>query len=82
MLIVQSQALLNADHPSIFVVPLTTRLIDDAYPLRLRITKQSELEKHSDLLLDQLRATDNKRLVQGPLLQCTKAFMSRVWTRP
>ncbi len=78
VLIVQSQALLDAEHPSTLVVPLTTRLIDDAEPLRLRITAQSELEKHSDLLLDQLRAIDNKRLVQGPLLQCTSEFMSRV----
>lgn len=78
VLIVQSQALLDAEHPSTLVVPLTSCLIDDAEPLRLRITAQSELEKNSDLLLDQLRAIDNKRLTQGPLLQCTPEFMSRV----
>jgi len=78
VLIVQSQALLDAEHPSTLVVPLTTRLIEDAEPLRLRITAQSELEQNSDLLLDQLRAIDNKRLVQGPLMQCSSAFMSRV----
>jgi mRNA interferase MazF len=78
VLIVQSQALLTADHPSTLVVPLTSRTIEDAEPLRLRIRAQSELNKDSDLLLDQLRAIDNHRLVQGPLLQCSPGFMSRV----
>ena len=78
VLIVQSQALLDADHPSTLVIPLTTRLIDDAEPLRLRIAAQSELDKDSDLLLDQLRAIDNKRLTRGPLAQCTPEFMKRV----
>ena len=78
VLIVQSQALLDADHPSTLIVPLTTRLADDAEPLRLRIPAQDQLMKDSDLLLDQLRAIDNKRLVEGPLLQCSADFMARV----
>lgn len=78
VLIVQSQALLDADHPSTLIVPLSTRLIADAAPLRLRLSAQDGLSKESDLLLDQLRAIDNKRLVQGPLLQCTPEFMAQV----
>lgn len=78
VLIVQSQALLDADHPSTLVVPFTTRLTADAEPLRLHIAAHGGLEKDSDLLLDQLRAIDNKRLLQGPLLQCSAEFMSRV----
>lgn len=78
VLIVQSQALLDAEHPSTLVIPFTTRLTDDAEPLRLRIAAQAGLDKDSDLLLDQLRAIDNKRLTQGPLLQCTPDFMRRV----
>jgi len=78
VLIVQSQALLEADHPSTLIVPLTSSLIDDAEPLRLRLSAQAGLDKDSDLLLDQLRAVDNKRLVQGPLMQCPPEFMGRV----
>jgi mRNA interferase MazF len=78
VLIVQSRALLDADHPSTLIVPLTTRLADDAEPLRLRIPAQGRLMKDSDLLLDQLRAIDNKRLAEGPLLQCSADFMARV----
>ena len=78
VLIVQSQALLDAEHPSTLVVPMTSRLIDAAEPLRLRLSAQAGLDKDSDLLFDQLRAIDNKRLIQGPLLQCSPEFMGRV----
>ena len=78
VLIVQSQALLDAEHPSTLIVPLTTRLVDDAEPLRIRLKAQGRLKQDSDLLLDQLRAIDNKRLVDGPLLQCSAEFMARV----
>ena len=67
VLILQDQALLDVFHPSTLIVPLTTNLIEDAYPLRVRVNAQDSLEKNSDLLLDQIRAIDNKRLVRGPL---------------
>ncbi len=78
VLIVQSQALLDVDHPSTLVVPLTTRLIDDAAPLRLRVAAGGDLEQDSDLLLDQLRAIDNNRLVKGPLQRCSAALLAQV----
>lgn len=79
VLIVQGQALLDAQHPSTLVVPLTTQLIDDAEPLRIRITAQGRLTANSDLLLDQLRAIDNRRLLDGPLLRCDGEMMVRVY---
>ncbi|MGB9430154.1 MAG: type II toxin-antitoxin system PemK/MazF family toxin [Gammaproteobacteria bacterium] len=78
VLIVQSQALLDAEHPSTLIIPLTSQLTDDAEPLRLRLPAHGGLDKNSDLLLDQLRAIDNERLVQGPLFQCSREFMSKV----
>jgi mRNA interferase MazF len=66
-LIVQAQALLDVEHPSTLVVPLTTRLIEAAEPLRVRIRAAGRLKKDSDALIDQVRAIDNRRLVQGPL---------------
>jgi mRNA interferase MazF len=67
VLILQNQALLDADHPSTLVVPLTTNLVEDAEPLRIRIAASNRLDKDSDLLIDQLRAIDNNRLIEGPL---------------
>lgn len=78
VLIVQAQALLEARHPSTLVIPLTTSLIDDAEPLRIRIPSVARLRRDSDLLVDQLRAIDNRRLSQGPVARLSKLQMSRV----
>lgn len=78
VLIVQAQALLDAQHPSTLVIPLTTNLVDDAEPLRLRIATAGRLRRNSDLLIDQLRAIDNRRLVQGPVTRLSPTFMQEV----
>jgi mRNA interferase MazF len=78
VLIVQTQALLDVQHPSTLIIPLTTRLIEDAEPLRLRLAAQPGLDKASDILVDQLRSIDNKRLIQGPLMRCDAVFMQRI----
>lgn len=79
VLVLQNQALLDAEHPSTLIIPLTTNLIDDAEPLRLRVLAQGGLNKDSDLLVDQLRAIDNKRLIDGPLLHLDDEIMGRVY---
>jgi len=78
VLIVQTQPLLDAQHPSTLVIPLTTRLIEDAAPLRIRVPASSGIARDSDLLVDQLRAIDNRRLVKGPLAQLGPELMSQV----
>ena len=79
VLLLQNQALLDAKHPSTLIIPLTTNLIDDAEPLRLRVAAQGGLNQDSDLLIDQLRAIDNKRLIEGPLLRLDAEAMGRVY---
>lgn len=80
VLIVQGQALLDAKHPSTLIIPLTTQLMEDAEPLRIRVVAQGRLTADSDLLIDQLRAIDNRRLIDGPLLRCDGELMMRVNT--
>jgi mRNA interferase MazF len=80
VLIIQNQALLDAGHPSTLVIPLTTRLIEDAAPLRLRLNARDGLERDSDLLIDQIRAIDNQRLVTGPLTLLTAEELSRIYS--
>lgn len=80
MLIVQAQTLVDAGHPSTLIVPLTTKLTDDAEPLRIRVHAQSSLRRDSDLLIDQLRAIDNQVLVKGPLSNLDEATIERVAT--
>jgi mRNA interferase MazF len=78
VLVVQSQALLDAGHPSTYVIPLTTGLVADAEPLRIRIQASQHLPRDSDLLMDQLRAIDDCRLVRGPLLRLPGSEMRRI----
>jgi len=78
VLLVQAQALLDAGHPSTIVVPLTTRTEDNAEPLRIRVPAGGTLRKDSDLLIDQLRAIDNHRLVKGPLITLSQAQLRKV----
>jgi len=79
VLLLQEQALLDAKHPTTIIIPLTTQLVDDAYPLRIRIRKTAKLKQNSDLLIDQIRAIDNKRLVEGPILQCGPRFLNKIY---
>lgn len=79
VLIIQNQGLLDVQHPSTIIIPLTTQLIDDSEPLRIRITAIEKLEKDSDLILDQVRAIDNKRLVSGPLARLDEEQLKRVF---
>ena len=62
VLILQAEALLLAGHPSTLIAPLTTRLVDGAEPLRVRIDAAEALARDSDVLVDQLRSIDNRRL--------------------
>ncbi len=78
VLIVQSQALLDAHHPSTLIIPLTTNLIEDAEPLRIRIAAADQLQQDSDLLIDQMRAIDNRRLAQGPLTRLATHVLAQV----
>jgi mRNA interferase MazF len=61
VVIVQSN-LLNINHASTLVCPVSTNVINGAEPLRVHLDKQ--LDRPSDILVDQLRAIDNKRLIK------------------
>jgi mRNA interferase MazF len=78
VLVVQATALLQAEHPSTYVIPLTTRLVEDAEPLRIRISSSGRRLRDSDLLMDQLRAIDNRRLIRGPIQKLSSPVMKRV----
>ena len=62
VVIVQT-GLLNDTHLSTIVCPLTTNIQPDMNILRVHL-KKSQLDQISDVLIDQIRAIDNKRLIQ------------------
>ena len=55
--------LLNDQHLSTIICPITTNIQPEIELLRVHLRK-SQLEKASDILVDQIRAIDNKRLLQ------------------
>lgn len=59
--------LINDTHPSTIVCPLTTQIIDLEHGLlrfAIHPDTTSGLEKKSDVMIDQLRALDNRRFIQ------------------
>ena len=67
VLIYQTNLLNDCKHPTTIILPISTILIDDTYPLRYRISKRDNLEKDSDILCDQIRALDNQRIMPNLL---------------
>ena len=62
VVIVQTD-LLNDTHASTLVCPITSKVNLEMELLRVHLGK-SQLEQPSDVLVDQLRAIDNKRLLK------------------
>ena len=70
-LIIQSDLLNDANHPSTTVIPLTSRLVNNAAPLRFRISVRDELQSDSEVMLDQIRSIDNRRISNEVLTELT-----------
>ena len=64
VVVVQSDFINENGYPTTIVVPLSTKLIDDVFPLRYRITKREKLQYDSDALIAHIRAIDNSRFVE------------------
>ena len=62
VVIVQTD-LLNEVHLSTLICPITTNVKEEIEILRVHL-KRGQLEKLSDILIDQVRAVDNKRLIK------------------
>jgi mRNA interferase MazF len=64
VLVMQSD-LLNNTHPSTIICPITTNIYKKVKILRINIDKEeSGLNKESALMIDQIRAIDNKRFIK------------------
>jgi mRNA interferase MazF len=62
VVIVQTN-LLNEEHLSTLVCPVTTNVNPEIELLRVHL-KKGQLDKPSDILVDQIRAIDNRRLIK------------------
>jgi len=64
VIVVQTD-LLNNYHPSTIICPLTTHIHPQANILRVHLRKgEAGLMEKSDIMVDQLRAIDNRRFIK------------------
>ena len=64
VIVVQTD-LLNREHPSTIICPITTNVTPDAEILRVHLKKSKfGLKEDCDIMIDQVKAIDNRRLVK------------------
>ncbi len=57
--------LLNNEHPSTIICPITTNVKKESSLLRVHLSEnECGLKKNSDILVDQIRAIDNRRFIK------------------
>lgn len=65
VLVIQTNLLNKIPHPSTIICPITTNVQKDANILRVHLKKgTANLKENCDIMVDQLRAIDNKRLLK------------------
>jgi mRNA interferase MazF len=65
VVVIQTNMLNRITHPSTIVCPITTNVQEDSEILRIHLKKGTgNLLQNCDIMLDQIRAIDNNRLVK------------------
>jgi len=65
VLIIQSNLLNSIPHSSVLVCPITTNVVPSAIYLRVHLKDGiASLHNESDIMIDQIRAIDTKRLIK------------------
>jgi len=65
VIIIQTNLLNNVLHPSTLICPITTNVNSKVEILRVHLNKDmANLNQDCDIMIDQLRAIDNKRLIK------------------
>jgi mRNA interferase MazF len=65
VLVIQTNLLNKVPHPSTIICPLTTNVEKEVDILRVHLKKgMANLHENCDILIDQIRSIDNKRLIK------------------
>ena len=78
VLIVQADWLSAAQSRTVVVLPLTSHVRRDAEPLRVTVHARGGLRTESQVVVDQPRTLDRRRLGEGPLTELSVDEMARV----
>jgi mRNA interferase MazF len=82
-LIIQTDILNDAGHSTTIVIPCTTQVYRDAqgdgYPLRVYLGLIGKMKADSDLLIDQIRAISNDRIMGvKPIAEMSRLQLKRI----
>ncbi len=82
-LVIQTNVLNDSGHPTTIVIPCTTQVYRDAqgdgYPIRISLGEIGNSKVETDLLVDQIRAIVNERILGAkPLAELPRVQMKRV----
>lgn len=64
VVVFQNNELNHSEYPTTIVIPLSTSLVDDSQPIRMRINAREDLKNDSDIVVTQIRAIDNDRFIK------------------
>ena len=78
VLILQADFLLAAGEPAVIVLPLTTQVRQSKEPLHVTIGARDRLHDTCQVMTEQPRTLDGRRLIDGPLTKLTREEMSAV----
>ena len=78
VLIMQADFLIAQGEPTIVVLPLTTQVRASKEPLHVTIPKRDDLLQTCQVIPEQPRTVERKRLIEGPLTRLTADEMLRV----
>jgi mRNA interferase MazF len=78
VLILQADFLIAQGEPTIVVLPLTTQVRASKEPLHVTIPKRDGLPQACQIMPEQPRTLDRKRLIEGPLTRLTPEEMTKV----
>lgn len=78
VLVMQADALTEADTPMVVVLPLTTQVYPELKLWRISIPARGRLERPCQVIVDQPRALDRARFGEGPLTALTPEELGAV----
>lgn len=78
VLIMQDDRLIASGTPLVVVLPMTTRVYPDFRRWRITVPARERLLKDCQIVVDQPRALDRRRLGDGPLTRLTSDELGQV----
>lgn len=78
VLVIQADFLIAQGEPTVIVLPLTTQVRQSKEPLHVTIPARDELRQDCQVMPEQPRTLDRRRLVKGPLTRLAPTEMEAV----